>query len=95
MHQTEDQWISVCNKIVRTLDVLQWPDTLTTSPLDEPSDEPHDEPSDEPKVEPSEKPKVEPSEEPRVEPSEKPNKVEFSEELEALEDGWVCPIEYY
>ena len=87
MHQTEGQWISVCNMIVRTLDVLQWPDTLTTSPSDEPSDEPHDEPS--------EKPKVEPSEEPHDEPSEKPNKVEFSEELEALEDGWVCPIEYY
>ena len=87
MHQTEGQWISVCNMIVRTLDVLQWPDTLTTSPSDEPSDEPHDEPS-------AEKPKVEPSE-PRVEPSEKPNTGEISEELEALEDGWVCPIEYY
>ena len=81
MHQTEDQWISVCNNTVRTLDVLQWPDTLTTSPSDEPSDEPHDEPSDEPKVdEPSEEHKDEPSEEPKV---------------EDLEDGWVCPIEYF
>ena len=81
MHQTEGQWISICNTIVRTLDVLQWPDTLTTSPSDEPSDEPHDEPSDEPKVdEPSEEHKDEPSEEPKV---------------EDLEDGWVCPIEYF